>query len=257
VECVSKVMYCPGAAADTEYGGGQPIIVDSGAQKKMVTETVVEEQETWSVSVTITLDQDLETYNATAMRLDLAAVYGVPPSWVEISVAPGSTVIDVKITRPLGAVAATSVDEVKSRVEDADAVTGALSAGGASISLVEIERVNVTVISNVTVQEEVECPLGHWCATGSAVSCAPGTVAPDLGTNFCTPCEPGTFQSLSGQSECDQCPAVTSSNSNLQITSTQPHTRTAHVTSDPARRVTSARKQPRYHSRVRRGRCAI
>ena len=107
-----------GAAVLPEYGGGQPRIIEAGEQIQTitgtrvevvteteavstteiqsVTETVAEEQETWSVSATITLDQDLdETYNETAVRLELAALYSVPLSWIQLDATAGSLLIAV------------------------------------------------------------------------------------------------------------------------------------------------------------------
>ena len=53
-----------------------------------------------------TLDQELdETYNETAVRLDLAALYGVPLSWIQLDATAGSVVLAVTIAPPPSALA--------------------------------------------------------------------------------------------------------------------------------------------------------
>ena len=52
------------------------------------------------------------------------------------------------------------------------------------------------------------CPRGTRCPGGSAeaLECAPGTVAPNPGTEACVKCVAGKFQAKSGQLSCTVCP---------------------------------------------------
>ena len=189
------MLYCPGALADVGpggFGGGQPHILEVGAQKqevtetrtvtevRAVTETVAEEQETWSVHATITLDRELDqTYNETAVRLELATLYGVPLSWIQLNATAGSLVLAVTIAPPPSVLAsAPSAADVVAAVDATDAATlsQALNATAELIETASLARENVTVLRNqtmdvnvtsvvnVTVQQQMKCPLGHWRA---------------------------------------------------------------------------------------------
>ena len=52
------------------------------------------------------------------------------------------------------------------------------------------------------------CPRGTRCPGGSAeaLECAPGTVAPNPGTEACVKCVAGKFQAKAGQLSCTDCP---------------------------------------------------
>jgi len=191
------VLLCPGKAADTLHGGGQPIIVEGGAVVR----------ETWSVTATITLDQDLETYNETAVRLELAALYGVPPSWIQLQATAGSLVLAVTIAPPPSALSAsaagtplaTSAADVEAAVNGADALT-LTTALGATASNTVASRSSATV--------GVECPAGHFSpGSGICLKCAPGTMASGSGSDPCADCTGGTYTDETGATECKGCTA--------------------------------------------------
>jgi hypothetical protein len=262
--CVSR--RCPGRAADEKFRGGQPIIIEGGASiqtvtrtelvtvpeivtvPEMVTEvqtevqTVTKEEEKWSVSATITLEQNPETYNETAVRLELAALYGVPLSWIQLNATAGSLVLAVTIAPPPSAlaasasgVAAVSAADVAAAVDAADAATlsQALNATAAltQVASIAVENVsvaynisfdrnvsferNVTVQRNVTrsetvtVVESVDCEPGHFSpGSGICLPCAPGSVAPNAGSSTCSSCAPGSYQDSQGKIACIGCPVA-------------------------------------------------
>ena len=99
-------------------------------------------QETWSVTTTITLDQTLETYSETAVRLDLAALYGVPSSWIQLNATAGSLVLTMTIAPPESDLAAlvaagtpltVSAADVEAHYEGASLVTSLASSRTQSI----------------------------------------------------------------------------------------------------------------------------
>ena len=263
IVCTSNALYCPGALADELYGGGQPIILEEGAssqsvtttqlvtttrpeivtetvtETRAVTETVSEEQETWSVTASITLEQNPETYNETAVRLELAALYGVPLSWIQLSATAGSLVLAVRIAPPPSALAASaaggpvlvSAADVVSAVDAADASTlsQALNATASLAESASLAHENVTLVRNVTTQQnvsfavnvtvernvttlvnvtsevDISCPPGYACVAGVQRPCRPGSFANASRSTECTYCEAGSFQSAAGASACVGC----------------------------------------------------
>jgi hypothetical protein len=58
-------------------------------------EEVVEE-----VATSFTIEGDVETFNATAVRIQLSELYGVPVSWIIFDTTSGSIVVKMVIRRP-------------------------------------------------------------------------------------------------------------------------------------------------------------
>ena len=75
-ECFTG-FFCPGAANDEENDppGSKPIIVSVGSQTATVDVEVVEQ--------VMTLDVAIESYNETAVKIELAALYGVPMELID------------------------------------------------------------------------------------------------------------------------------------------------------------------------------
>ena len=49
------------------------------------------------LATTLTVDEDISTFNETAYRIGLAALYGVPVEYIVLDAAAGSLVLNVKI----------------------------------------------------------------------------------------------------------------------------------------------------------------
>ena len=73
-QCFSG-FYCPGARDDivNVVPGSRPIILAAGDATETVNEQVVTETVTSSVSTNLTLEADLDSLNATELRMQLAA----------------------------------------------------------------------------------------------------------------------------------------------------------------------------------------
>ena len=89
--CDSDAVFCPGAALDTAYAGAQPHILEPGGQKRVVYRDEAGDFSSWQILATVTLEAGVDPdsaeqlYNATAVGVGLAALYGVPPDWVHVN----------------------------------------------------------------------------------------------------------------------------------------------------------------------------
>ena len=104
-------FYCPGAADDdvNEVAGSKPIILESGTATETITETKIVEEARFEVSTNMTLDADLSTFNATAFRIELAVLYGVPLEYIQLAVSAGSIALSITIGAPAAAAGAAAV----------------------------------------------------------------------------------------------------------------------------------------------------
>ena len=91
------------SAADDDVNkppGSLPILVEGGAHTvTQVTMTTVEET-VEEVATSFTIEGDVETFNATAVRIQLSELYGVPVSWIIFDTTSGSIVVKMVIRRP-------------------------------------------------------------------------------------------------------------------------------------------------------------
>jgi hypothetical protein len=250
IECTSSILWCPGAT-EPPFFGGQPHILEAGAQKQTITEMqlitealevtetqtvtqkevaealIFDEQESWSITAAITLDQELdETYNETAVRLELATVYGVPPAWLHLNATAGSMVLTVTIAPIVpGAPVVVSASDVMAAITAADAsiLTQALRTPATLTEAASLARENVTVprtltydrnvsydvnvtsIRNftfehlVTIESTSLCPVGTFAAGGLCIDCSPGSCAAEAGSGACLRCAAGSYQPSSWQ----------------------------------------------------------
>ena len=86
-ECPPSGFYCPGAAADTLFGGSKPIIIPVG-------ESTMEE-ELSVIKIEMALSMTMEDYEdqEAAMKAELADVYDVPAGLISLSAEGGSIVV--------------------------------------------------------------------------------------------------------------------------------------------------------------------
>ena len=100
--CPTSGFYCPGRLADTLTLGAEPLVFDLGTTSEianmMVNTTVVEE----TIEQVVTMEGDLETFNTTAYRYELAQLYGIPVKYIKLDAAPGSIVLNIIFSVPTG-----------------------------------------------------------------------------------------------------------------------------------------------------------
>ena len=93
-------FYCPGALTDVAHRGSKPIILESGAAAVGSTVFVASSEMHEAVSTELTLDATMDAFNETAMRLELAELYNVPPEYITLDVSAGSVVVSVVVVQP-------------------------------------------------------------------------------------------------------------------------------------------------------------
>jgi hypothetical protein len=184
--CPATGFYCPGAAADSEFGGAEPIIVTQGG----ATEKVEVEEEVEEILQSLTLDADLETFDRAAFIRTIAAQYGVAASSITLDLTAGSIQVEFKITIPTAADSSGSAAVVVAAINavDASTLTAALGVSVLSTSSPKVQ----TTTRTVTRYQEKTCPRGFWCTAGLEI-----------------PCEAGFFnptQNANNQSACIRCP---------------------------------------------------
>ena len=81
--CPTSGFYCPGALRDNLFGGAKPIIMPVGQSTRQ--ETVQAAQQTMTLDISI---DDFATQRD-ALRVALAAQYGVDPSLITLEAAAG------------------------------------------------------------------------------------------------------------------------------------------------------------------------
>ena len=129
--CPASGFYCPGAEADQETHGAEPLIVTVGATTEVKTELVEQVVvESEQVSSSMEIDADIETFNETAFRYQLAAMYGVPVEWIDLDISAGSLMANFVITIPTSA---TTVPSDRDGSSNATNTTIASSISAASL----------------------------------------------------------------------------------------------------------------------------
>ena len=65
----------------------------------------------------MTLDTDLSTFNMTAVRMELAVLYGVPVAYIQLNATAGSVNVAILIVVPASAAASVPMATLTERVE--------------------------------------------------------------------------------------------------------------------------------------------
>ena len=191
-------FYCPGASADEQFGGSKPIIIPVGSS------TATEVVETIEKEMTLSITR--EEYNETAVRYELAALYGVPVELIELSplderrlrarVLQGGLQIKFTIhsvappSSPGARSAAIDLDALVAAVNSVDDTELAASMSSALGTNITVESANA-ITAEVLVVVETDCPRGYWCTAGEQVACEIGFYQPVLNVNSaqgCLPC---------------------------------------------------------------------
>ena len=132
----------------------------------------------------MTLAVDISSFNETAFRHEVAALYGIAPSLVDIAASAGSTVISITIaTSSADGAAMANVSSVHALMSDSTTVASLAAATGLAIT-----GANAPATAMRTRSVELVCPAGHWCTAGLTVPCGVGYYNPTLGANNQTAC---------------------------------------------------------------------
>lgn len=185
----------------------------------------------------MTLDVSIDEYNETAVKIELAALYGVPVELISLDATSGSLQITVTIaTTPSGtsggdsSAAAPPLDiaTLLAAVESVDD-----SALGASMA-VALGAANITVASAPVLQatmyviDEVTCSIGHWCTAGNEVrkphhislgaTCHAHHLSP-LDATWQIPCDLGTYNPFADNITAEACLPCMDNAITLQVAS--------------------------------------
>lgn len=184
--CPASGFYCPGAASDSRFGGSLPIELATGSSSTIEEVEVVEQE--------MTLDISIEEYNETAVKLELALLYGVPPEYIELGATPGSLQLKITIKPPPA-----SAGESASSISLTDIVASMQAVDSSSItrSLSTALGTNITVTVSPPQQKTVAqvaqktAPAGAWTTAGKIIPCPVGYYNPLPGQTYsgaCLPC---------------------------------------------------------------------
>lgn len=175
--CPASGFYCPGAIEDdvNDPPGSRPILVPVGSSFATELVEVVEQQ--------MTLDVDISSFDETAFRQEMAVLYGVDPSLIQVAASAGSTVISISIALPTAGSSATTPAAIQALMGNPSTVASLAQATGLAIA-------NVTAPATATEARSVEtvCPRGKWCTAGLIVSCPVDTYNPLEAQDFATAC---------------------------------------------------------------------
>ena len=176
--CPASGFYCPGAREDDVNSppGSRPILIPVGASIAEEQVEVVEQQ--------MTLAVDISSFNQTAFRHEMAALYNVDPSLIEVSASAGSTAVSITIAiPPFAGTASTNATSILALMSDTNLVASLSAMTGLVIS-------SATTPAATTQMRSVElvCPAGHWCTAGLTVPCSVGYYNPNQGANNQTAC---------------------------------------------------------------------
>ena len=176
--CPASGFYCPGYDADRTNTppGSEPILIDSGAARETRNVSVV--------TLTLTLQSEVASYDANATRARLASLYGVAADAISLTLVPGSVVLRVTIVPATdGAEAAAAlVDTVRAR-SSAQQLTQALSVDADVAGAVDVEQVEQ--------EYRATCPTGSWCSVGVTIPCPENTYnneTDQITQGACKPC---------------------------------------------------------------------
>ena len=176
--CPASGFYCPGYDADRTNTppGSEPILIDSGAARETRNVSVV--------TLTLTLQSEVASYDANATRARLASLYGVAADAISLTLVPGSVVLRVTIVPATdGAEAAAAlVDTVRAR-SSAQQLTQALSVDADVAGAVDVEQVEQ--------EYRATCPTGSWCSVGVTIPCPENTYnneTDQITQGGCKPC---------------------------------------------------------------------
>lgn len=206
-QCPPSGFYCPGALADTvnEKPGSKPILFEQGGSTQKQT------QVRWPLSIwdlwvmmlprapccpipltqtsldrhallqlvaskEITLAMSTEDYEPAAVKLALAALYGVSIEQISLASSAGSVKLTMSISE--SAAGGPSLEDVLAQVNAVDDATLGASLGDAlgfdSLVVSSTAAKRDTVVSYVP----FDCPEGQWCTAGIVVNCTERTYNP-------------------------------------------------------------------------------
>ena len=126
------------------------------------------------VMLDLTIDADIETFNETGTRYDLAAAYGMPVDYIVIEASAGSMLVHVVITLPSSS--GFQAQDVLSQV--AAIGSAALSAAlgmNLTVSVAPtLQNITHLITESQTVLTKTGCEPGYWCSAGYVTACLKG-----------------------------------------------------------------------------------
>ena len=142
----------------------------------------------------MTLDTDLSTFNVTAVRMELALLFGVPVAYIQLNATGGSVVVSVQIVVPASAAASAPLASLAERVESTNTSAIAQQLGMDVTQKGAVQTSNRTYVTTSQKSELVQigCYPGHWCTGGKAIPCEKDTYNADANGSLgrdCKPCQ--------------------------------------------------------------------
>ena len=216
--------FCPGRLADkvNDVPGSIPIVIPEGRQTMTVSKVV--EQAINQTVLVLSLQVEVanvDAFNDTAVRLQVAGMLGVPLHAVSLDFGASRRRLDLRLARSRRLVAldlvVTIVDEPEVNITSVESVwkSKSLSTLSDELGMDVTDAPSPVVDTKVKVRNTmvtslvmVECPAGSWGANGECVLCSRGTYRSG-GSNGtgCLECPTSTYQPSLGGSECIVCGA--------------------------------------------------
>ena len=179
--CPESGFYCPGRANDPVYGGSKPIIMPVGQSTK--------QQDAPAVTKEMMLDLSIDDFELQreALKIQLAAQYGVDPSLLTLEASAGSVQLRITIATTNGdgtSIDLATIEQSVAAIDDTALATTIGNVTGTAVTVVsqplQTSSVRVTVV--------FRCPRGSWCTAGNVIPCPTGTYNPLEDQDFATAC---------------------------------------------------------------------
>jgi hypothetical protein len=189
------------------------------------TETVMQAVNQTVLELRLEAEVDESVFNPTDMRLKVAIMLGLPLHAISLDYRGARRRLDhIPTTRSrrldVMDIVLTIIDEPDLDLSSAEIIWKGKSVSALSTELgagVTVTATSIPVVAtkltirNTTVSTvvQIECPPGHWGASGECIKCAQGTYRP-IGADEavkCLACSPGTYQPFLGRTECTVCGA--------------------------------------------------
>ena len=179
--CPASGFFCPGALRDELYRGAKPVLMPVGQSTR--------QEEAPAVTKAMTLDMSIDDFAAQrdALKIQLAAQYGVRPSLITLEAAAGSLQLTITIATSDGSGDSVAIDAIKQAVAAVDDAALATTIGAVTGTTITVTS-QPAVTSTVRVTVPFSCPRGKWCTAGLVVDCPLGTYNPLEDQDFATAC---------------------------------------------------------------------
>ena len=162
IECPPSGFFCPGADADKEYGGARPVLIPTGQRTSATQVDAVKKEMTLALS--------LDEYNETAVRHQLAALYGVAVEQIQLSLPSEvsgrrrALAAGLQITITISAPPAPPGSPPSSviSITDIAAAVATMNDTMISTSLGAAVTSSAPVTATIIAVSSSRCPRGYW-----------------------------------------------------------------------------------------------